>query len=78
MARRRKLTPGKLLVRIIQYGSLVIASIAVLLPLWSTIAGSFKTPVEYINTSHSAPPPPLIGSSAKMIEPTVKTAKPRL
>jgi multiple sugar transport system permease protein len=56
LARRRKLTPGKLLVRIIQYGSLVIASIAVLLPLWSTIAGSFKTPVEYINTSHSAPP----------------------
>lgn len=56
MARRRKLTPAKLAVRIFQYATLVIASLTVVLPLWSVFAGAFKTPLEYISTSKSSPP----------------------
>lgn len=57
MARRRRpLGPGKLAARIFQYATLVIASITVIAPLWSVLAGSFKTPVEYVNSIHSAPP----------------------
>ena len=57
MARRRRpLSPAKLLVRIVQYGSLVIASLLVIAPLWSVFVGSFKTPLEYNSTSLSSPP----------------------
>ena len=54
--RRRPLTPGKLAVRTVEYGTLILFSLLVLVPLWSVFAGSFKTPLEYINSSHSAPP----------------------
>lgn len=54
--RLRRMTPSKLAVRILQYGTLVLFSLMVLLPLWSVFAGSFKTPLEYINSNHSAPP----------------------
>lgn len=54
--RRRPLTPGKIAVRAFQYFMLVVFSIIVLLPLWSVFASAFKTPVEYISTTHIAPP----------------------
>jgi multiple sugar transport system permease protein len=35
---------------------LVIASLLVIVPLWSVLVGSFKTPLEYNSSSLSAPP----------------------
>jgi len=54
--RRRPLTPAKLAVRVFQYATLFVFSLIVLMPLWSVLAGSFKTPLEYLNTRHIAPP----------------------
>lgn len=54
--RRRPLTPGALLFRIFQYFTLVVFSMVILLPLWSVLAGSFKSESEYTNTPHAAPP----------------------
>ena len=56
MARRRKLTPLKLAIRAFQYATLIFASLTVIVPLWSVLAGSFKTPLEYLNSSKSSPP----------------------
>jgi len=56
MARRRKLTPLKLAIRAFQYATLIFASLTVVVPLWSVLAGSFKTPLEYLNSSKSSPP----------------------
>lgn len=54
--RRRPLTPAKFAVRSFQYATLLLFSFIVLAPLWSVIAGSFKTQAEYIATAHIAPP----------------------
>ncbi|HEX4298848.1 MAG TPA: carbohydrate ABC transporter permease [Devosia sp.] len=54
--RRRPLSPGRLAYRIFQYATLILFSGIVLLPLWSVLAGSFKTALEYTNTPHAAPP----------------------
>ncbi len=56
MIRRRPLTPMKRAIRIFQYATLVIFSSVVLMPLWSVLAGSFKTQAEYIASAHIAPP----------------------
>jgi ABC-type glycerol-3-phosphate transport system permease component len=54
--RRRRLSVGKLMIRVVQYGSLAIASLLVVTPLWSVFVGSFKTPLEYNSSSLSSPP----------------------
>jgi multiple sugar transport system permease protein len=54
--RRRPLGPARLAARSFQYFTLALFSAMVLLPLWSVLAGAFKTPLEYIHSSHSAPP----------------------
>lgn len=56
MARRHRMTAGKLAVRVFQYATLVLASLTVILPLWSVFVGAFKTPIEYANTSKLTPP----------------------
>lgn len=54
--RRRPLTAGKIAVRTFQYATLVIFSILVIAPLWSVLAGSLKTPLEYLASEHVTPP----------------------
>jgi ABC-type glycerol-3-phosphate transport system permease component len=54
--RRRRLGPSKLAVRAVQYATLIVFSVIVLAPLWSVLAGSFKTQAEYISTARIAPP----------------------
>ncbi|MDP8996373.1 MAG: carbohydrate ABC transporter permease [Pseudomonadota bacterium] len=55
-ARRRPLTPTKIVVRTIQYASLVIFSLIIIAPLWSVFAGSLKTPLEYLASEHITAP----------------------
>lgn len=50
MSRKRPVSPGKRLSYAFQYFTLILASIFVLLPIWSVFAGSFKAPLEYLNT----------------------------
>jgi ABC-type glycerol-3-phosphate transport system permease component len=54
--RRRKLTPGKIAALTFQYFTLILASILVLLPLWSLIISSFKPAREYLETDRITPP----------------------
>ena len=54
--RRRKLTPGKALALAFQYFTLILASLLVLMPLWSLIISSFKPAREYLDTDRITPP----------------------
>jgi multiple sugar transport system permease protein len=54
--RRRKLTPGKFLALTFQYLTLILASLLVLMPLWSLIISSFKPAREYLETDRITPP----------------------
>lgn len=56
MSRRRPLTPAKALVLGFQYFTLTVFSIIILLPLWSVVASSLKSPREYLETSKIVPP----------------------
>lgn len=56
MSRRRPHTPGRVLALGFQYLTLVLASILVLLPLWSLIISSLKSAREYLDTNRIVPP----------------------
>lgn len=56
MASRIKLTLTHRLIIGFQYLTLILASIFVMLPLWSVFAGSFKRPAEYLASQRIAPP----------------------
>jgi multiple sugar transport system permease protein len=54
--RRRPLTPGKAIALGFQYFTLIVASLLVLMPLWSLIISSFKPAREYLETDRITPP----------------------
>ena len=56
MSRRRPLTIGKALVLGFQYFTLTAFSIIILLPLWSVLVSSLKSPREYLDTNKIVPP----------------------
>lgn len=56
MARRIKMSAKTRVAITFQYFTLVLAAVFVLMPLWSVVSGSFKTPNEYLNTARIAPP----------------------
>ncbi|MEO6012719.1 MAG: carbohydrate ABC transporter permease [Devosia sp.] len=56
MSRRRPLTPGKALAVGFQYLTLILASVLVMLPLWSLIVSALKTAREYLDTNRIVPP----------------------
>ncbi|WP_421855777.1 carbohydrate ABC transporter permease [Marinomonas sp.] len=53
---RRRLSTGRKISRAFQYFTLILASIFVLMPLWSAFVASFKTASEYANSTHISLP----------------------
>jgi raffinose/stachyose/melibiose transport system permease protein len=54
--RRRRRTPGTVLWAVVKYGSLLMMTLAVLLPLLGTFMTAFKTHKEYFNSQPMDPP----------------------